>query len=150
MNPGNFYQGHTLLSLPYEISTKNINENCLYVSDQLLLSDRLSLRMGLRLTAWNSIGPATEYGYEAGALQVNAHAYGELYSTYVTGDPRFGLVYELESGDLSMEDFEDLMRGEQDLMNMTLLTEKGLSAARIERFRKAVVDCVVNAAKSVI
>jgi hypothetical protein len=100
MNPGNFYQGHTLLSLPYEISTKNINENCLYVSDQLLLSDRLSLRMGLRLTAWNSIGPATEYGYEAGALQVNAHAYGEIYNSYITGDPRLGLVYELESGDL--------------------------------------------------
>jgi len=100
MNPGNFYQGHTLLSLPYVISTKNINENCLYVSDQLLLSDRLSLRVGLRLTAWNSIGPATEYAYEAGSLQVNAHAYGEIYNTYVTGDPRLGLVYELESGDL--------------------------------------------------
>lgn len=57
---------------------------------------------------------------------------------------------ELKSGDLSLEDFEDLMRGEQDLMKVTLLTEKGLSDARIERFRNAVVDCVVNAAKSVV
>lgn len=100
MNPGNFYQNHTLLPLPYIISTKNVNENCLYISDQLLLADRLSLRMGLRITAWNSIGPATEYGFEEGAIQVNEHAYGQIYNSYVTGDPRLGLVYELESGDL--------------------------------------------------
>ena len=57
---------------------------------------------------------------------------------------------ELERGELSPEDFEDLMRGEQDLMNITMLTEKGLAAARLERFQKAVIDCIVNAAKSVI
>ena len=100
MNPGNFYQKHTLLPLPYIISTKNVNENCLYISDQLLLTDRLSLRMGIRITAWNSIGPATEYGFEEGAIQVNEHAYGHIYNSYITGDPRLGLVYELESGDL--------------------------------------------------
>jgi hypothetical protein len=100
MNPGNFYQNHTLLPLPYIISTKNVNESCLYFSDQLLLTDRLSLRMGLRITAWNSIGPATEYGFEEGSLQVSEHGYGHIYNSYITGDPRLGLVYELESGDL--------------------------------------------------
>ncbi len=57
---------------------------------------------------------------------------------------------DLQNGDLSPEDFEDLMRGEQDLMNITLLTEKGLPAARIERFQKAVVDCVVSTAKAAV
>ena len=47
---------------------------------------------------------------------------------------------ELKSGDLSLEDFEDLLLGEKDLMKITLLTEKGLSAARIEKFRNAVVE----------
>ena len=59
-------------------------------------------------------------------------------------------LIELENGELSLEDFEYLMRGEQDLMKMTLLTEKGLSAARIERFQRAVVDCVVSAAKAAV
>ena len=35
-------------------------------------------------------------------------------------------------------------------MQMTLPTEKGPSAARIERFQKAVVDCVVRAAKAAV
>ncbi len=100
MNPGNFYQENTLLPLPYVISTKNVNESCLYVSDQLLLSDRLSLRMGLRLTAWNSVGPATEYAIEDASLVVNEHDYGQLYNAYVTGDPRIGLAYEMRNGDL--------------------------------------------------
>jgi hypothetical protein len=30
------------------------------------------------------------------------------------------------------------------------LIEKGLSSARIERFQNAVVDCIVNAAKSIV
>lgn len=100
MNPGNFYQAHEVLPLPYEISTRSANESNIYISDQWLIGDRWSLRMGLRVTGWNNIGRGVEYAVEDNTLQVNEYAPGEVYHTYVTGDPRIGLVYRPGSNGL--------------------------------------------------
>jgi hypothetical protein len=100
MNPGNYYQNHTLFPLPYEISTKSVNENSLYFSQQLLLSESLSLRLGLRLNTWNNVGSAVEYTFSDSQVQSNHYSPGEIYNTYVTADPRIGLVYKLQNEDL--------------------------------------------------
>ena len=100
MNPGNFYRGHQLLPLPYEISTRSVNESNYYFSNQLLLSENLSLRIGMRVTAWNNVGPAVEYSYEDNRLDSMHYATGELYHTYLTADPRLALAYELSGEDL--------------------------------------------------
>ncbi len=100
INPGNYYDNRTIIPLDYPISTKRSNESNLYLSDQVILSDRLSLRLGLRTTAWNSVGPAVEYAIVDKQLETNNYNSGELYNTYVTVDPRVGLVYRTDSDDL--------------------------------------------------
>jgi len=72
INPGNYYDNHTLFPLPYVISTRRSNESNLYISDQLIISNKLSVRGGLRITAWNNVGPAVEYSYDDNQLD-SAH-----------------------------------------------------------------------------
>ncbi|MDA3822048.1 MAG: carboxypeptidase-like regulatory domain-containing protein [Bacteroidales bacterium] len=100
MNPGNFYVNHQILPLPFKISTKSANENCLYISEQVLISENFSLRIGLRFTAWNSIGPAVEYSISDGQFLSTDHSPGELYNTYAAADPRIGIVYKTQSQDI--------------------------------------------------
>ncbi len=100
INPGNYYDNHTLLQLPYAISTKRSNESNLYLSDQVIFSNSLSLRAGIRLTAWNSVGPAVEYSYDALPYDSIHYQSGELYNTYVRIDPRLSLVYRAGNNDL--------------------------------------------------
>ncbi len=100
MNPGNFYRNNQVLPLPFEISTRSANESNLYFSNQLLLTEKVSLRVGFRLTAWNNIGPAVEYSFEDNRPDSAHFAAGQIYHTYVTGDPRLALVYECDNTDL--------------------------------------------------
>jgi hypothetical protein len=100
MNPGNFYRNHQVLPLPFVISTRSANESNIYFSNQLLLAPDVSLRVGLRLTAWNNIGPAVEYSFDGNRPDSAHYAAGQIYHTYVTGDPRLALVYELDHRDL--------------------------------------------------
>jgi len=97
MNPGNYYQDHRIVPL---LSTRSANENSLYISDQVLLSEDVSLRMGLRVTAWNNIGEAIEYNFDGNRIDSTHYGAGQLYHTYVTGDPRLSLVWKVNSSDL--------------------------------------------------
>lgn len=100
MNPGNFYRNRQVLPLPFVISTRSANESNIYFSNQLLLAPNVSLRVGLRLTAWNNIGPAVEYSFDDNRPDSAHYAAGQVYHTYLTGDPRLALVYELDNTDL--------------------------------------------------
>ncbi len=84
MNPGNYYVNNQLISLPYEISTKSANESSLYLSNQFVFNPNLSLRLGIRLTAWSNIGPGTEYSFTNGQLNSTQYTIGEVYHTYAT------------------------------------------------------------------
>lgn len=102
INPGNYYQDNSLFPLPFVISTKRSNESNLYLSDQVIISNSLSIRAGIRLTAWNSVGPAVEYSFEDGLTQPAQYSYnaGQIYNTYVSADPRLGIVYKIASNGL--------------------------------------------------
>jgi hypothetical protein len=95
INPGNYYENNSLLPLPYVISTKRSNESNLYLSDQVILSSNLSLRAGLRITAWSNVGPAVEYSFEDNRLDSSHHGAGQVYNTYFSLDPRLGLIYRM-------------------------------------------------------
>jgi hypothetical protein len=56
----------------------------------------------------------------------------------------------LAKGDLNKEEFQFLVRGRADLAEMHLLTQAGLSQARLERFRSGLVKLVVDAAIDVL
>ncbi len=53
---------------------------------------------------------------------------------------------ELAENKLSKDEFEDLVRGEADVAKMAALTQAGITAARIQRFRNALINLVIDAA----
>jgi hypothetical protein len=52
----------------------------------------------------------------------------------------------LANGQLSMLEFEGLVRGQKDLAVMHALTEAGIAATRIQRFRDGVIALVIDTA----
>jgi len=56
----------------------------------------------------------------------------------------------LASGQLSLTDFEFLVKGKKDLAQMVALKEAGLAVIRIDRVRNALIDLVIKAASKMI
>jgi hypothetical protein len=53
---------------------------------------------------------------------------------------------QLASGDLSKDDFADLVSGEKDLATLDALTQEGLALIAIQRFRDGLINLVVQSA----
>jgi len=101
-DPGNVYLGGEEWDPGYDLSYKNTHEFTFYVSNQVLVSSKLSIRAGMRATVWQNIGPATEYrvvkttmnGIERDSIAVNESSKGEIYHQTLSLDPRISLVYQ--------------------------------------------------------
>ena len=52
----------------------------------------------------------------------------------------------LQAGELDEDEFEDLVHGQKDLIVLATLTQKGIAAARLQRFRDALIDLVIKSA----
>jgi len=104
-NPGNYYQGGEEFDPGLDLSIKYTREYALYISNQFILNDKLSLRAGLRFTVWNNVGPSTEYDivpaaggdFERDSLAIREYPEGKVYHTYLSPDPRLSLVYQPQS-----------------------------------------------------
>jgi hypothetical protein len=74
------------------------------MSHQFILNDEFSLRVGLRGTLWQNIGPATEYriipssggNIPRDSLAVTEHPAGKLYHQSFALDPRISMVWQPE------------------------------------------------------
>jgi hypothetical protein len=53
---------------------------------------------------------------------------------------------QLADGQLKKREFESLVKGEKDLATLFALTQAGIQAARIQRFRDALIKLVIDAA----
>ncbi len=53
---------------------------------------------------------------------------------------------ELAAGQLSKEEFEDLVMGQKDLAEMMVLKQEGLAQVQIDRFVNGVLNLVVSTA----
>lgn len=53
---------------------------------------------------------------------------------------------QLAKGELTQNEFESLVRGERDLAALLALTNAGIAAARLQRFRDGLIDLVINSA----
>jgi len=53
---------------------------------------------------------------------------------------------QLVSRELSKEDFIDLVEGMKDLAELTALKQAGLAAAKLDQFRRSLVNLVVDTA----
>jgi hypothetical protein len=52
----------------------------------------------------------------------------------------------LANGDLSKDEFEFLLRGKADLAEMHALTQAGIAAVQVQKFRDALIDLVIDSA----
>ncbi|MCD4711635.1 MAG: TonB-dependent receptor, partial [Bacteroidales bacterium] len=101
-DPGNTYLGGAEWDPGFDLSVKYTREYAIYVSNQFIINNRLSIRAGLRVTAWHNMGPATEYriirttqgGFERDSLAVTAYPAGEVYHQSFAVDPRISMVYQ--------------------------------------------------------
>ncbi len=101
-DPGNMYRGGVEFDPGYDLSVKYNREYALYVSNQYIINNSLSIRAGIRATAWHNMGPATEYRIvpvsdgiiERDSLAVSTHPSGEVYHQSFSVDPRISMVYQ--------------------------------------------------------
>lgn len=100
-NPGNYEPGNGILpeSVPI-VPKKNTNEIAIYAGNEQQFFDKISIKYGLRLSAWQNIGPTTEYIFDDNYNPIEAKQYGqgEVYNSYVELAPRLGLAYQITPG----------------------------------------------------
>ena len=53
---------------------------------------------------------------------------------------------QLQAGQLTQDDFTDLVNGDKDLAKLDAITQAGLALEQVQRFRDALVNLVINAA----
>ena len=105
-NPGNYYRNNEEHDPGLDLSTKKTREYALYMSNQFILSEKLSFRAGLRLTSWQNVGPSTEYDivkttsgdFERDSLVVTEQPENKVYHSMLSLDPRLSLVYQPGGG----------------------------------------------------
>lgn len=82
----------------YILPDVNAFEHSLYLSDDYKATDKLSVKAGLRMTAFSSIGSGTVYNFDANYDAIDSAVYksGEVIKTYYRLSPRLGIAYQLD------------------------------------------------------
>ncbi len=101
-NPGNLYHGGVEFDPGLDLSIKYTREYAFYLSDQLIINNKLSIRAGVRSTAWQNVGPATEYDivpstggdFARDSLAIMEYQADKVYHQSLTMDPRLSMVYQ--------------------------------------------------------
>ncbi|AQR72490.1 hypothetical protein [Sphingomonas sp. LM7] len=60
-----------------------------------------------------------------------------------------GMTRELESGELSLDEFAELARDLEHLAKLVALGDLGILKTKLERFRAGLIDLVVNSARTI-
>jgi hypothetical protein len=87
----------TEAAIDYKVEGSNALEHSVYLSNEQKLSERLSVKYGARLSAFQNVGKGTVFRYDDDYRVADSLAYGagEVYNTYVAVEPRLGLVWQL-------------------------------------------------------
>jgi len=103
-DPGNIYRGGVEWDPGYDLSVHYTREIAMYLSNQFIINNAVSIRAGLRITGWQNKGPSTEYqvvqtsngGIERDSIAVKEYLDGEVYHQSFTIDPRISIVWQPE------------------------------------------------------
>lgn len=70
-------------------------EHSLYASDEYKLTEKLTLKYGLRFAVFQNVGPGTYYsfGENHNAIDSVIYARGDFFNNYVNLEPRFAFTY---------------------------------------------------------
>lgn len=81
----------------FRIPINNTLEHSLYLSAEHEISDKLTVRYGLRWGIFQNMGSATVYTYDTNYQATDSTHYGagKIYNTYHALEPRVGVVYKL-------------------------------------------------------
>jgi hypothetical protein len=95
-----FNPGHvTVVGYPdYDIQGSRAMENAVYLSNEHKLSERFSIRYGIRLSMFMNMGEQTLFRYDDDHKVKDSvyYASGKIYNTYVRPEPRAGAVFMLD------------------------------------------------------
>jgi hypothetical protein len=83
-------------SVEYKVEGSNALEQGIYLANEQRLSDRLSVKYGARLSAFQNMGKGTVYHYNEDYEATDSTTYnsGKIYHTYMAVEPRLGLVWQ--------------------------------------------------------
>ncbi len=81
----------------YNVPHSYALESALYASNEHKITDRFTLKYGVRWTLFQNLGKATVYKYDSNHQVSDSTFYrsNDIYNTYNTIEPRFGAVYKL-------------------------------------------------------
>ncbi len=81
----------------YEVEGNNALEHGIYLSNEHLIANRLNLRYGVRVSAFQNMGNATAYHYDQNHEVMDSTRYGSghIYHTYVNLEPRISASFRL-------------------------------------------------------
>lgn len=84
-------------NIEFVLPSSSSYESSLYISDDFSVSDRFTLKLGLRLDAFSNAGPATVYNYDQyyNPADSSVYARGSLFHTYPGLEPRLAFSYLL-------------------------------------------------------
>jgi hypothetical protein len=90
-------KGENSLFDEYIVPESHAIESAIYISNEQKIGSLLTLKYGLRLSTFSSIGPTTLYNYDANFEKIDSTVYkrGDIYNTYWGLEPRVGLNYLL-------------------------------------------------------
>ncbi len=99
-NPGNVhFSDNTIQKLVPVIPKYRSTEYDFYICNEQTLSDKISLRYGIRLPVWKDIGITTSYKFDTNYEVIDTQyvADKEVYSKYFVPEPRFNFKYSINS-----------------------------------------------------
>ncbi|WMJ74566.1 carboxypeptidase-like regulatory domain-containing protein [Cytophagaceae bacterium ABcell3] len=81
------------------VPSRNALEHGVYIQNDHVISPRLTLSYGIRLSMFNLIGPSEVYGFDEGRRNVTDTSFynrGEVYHTYLGPEPRLSATYIID------------------------------------------------------
>ncbi|MBI9066540.1 MAG: TonB-dependent receptor [Salinivirgaceae bacterium] len=81
----------------YELAPNSAIEWGIYGSNVQEITDKLTLKYGMRFSVFQNVGSGTVYNYDANyeVIDSSTHKAGDVYNVYQGLEPRFGAVYQL-------------------------------------------------------
>ncbi len=99
-DPGNIYFDDEIafFDLPV-VPTRQAIGGAVYLSNKRNITDRLSVRAGIRAPVWMNMGPATEFEFDQDykVTDTNFQERGEIYNTFVNLEPRISAKFLIDS-----------------------------------------------------
>jgi hypothetical protein len=85
----------------FKLEQNSSIESGIYASNIHNITDKLTLKYGLRLSLFQNIGPGTSYNYNENHELIDTigtyYGKGKIFNTYFGFEPRIGLVYKFDS-----------------------------------------------------